>query len=162
MHFIAWMCHNLFSLSPVDGHLDFSPVFAITRKVAMYIYVQILLEYSFYSSRIITQEYDFWEMWLLYIYFYEKPQKCFQVYLYHFTFWPAMCESFNFFTSLPELGVATIFILDILIKFIVKSLWGFNLYSLMMNCVQHLFMCLFVIYTDLLQQNIWSCILPFW
>ena len=65
-----------------------------------------------------------------------------------------MCESFNFFTSLTEFGVATIFILDILIKFIVKPLWGFNLYSLMMNCVQHLFMCLFVIYTDLLQQNI--------
>ena len=67
MHFITCMCHNLFSRSPVDGHLDISLVFAITRKVAIYIYVQILLEYTFYSYRIITQEYDLWEMWLLYI-----------------------------------------------------------------------------------------------
>ena len=49
MYFTKWMCHNLFSHSPADRHLDFSPLFTITRKVAMHIYVQILLEYSFFS-----------------------------------------------------------------------------------------------------------------
>ena len=151
MYFTKWMCHNLFSHSPADGHLDFSPLFTITRKVAIHIYVQILLEYSFFSLQDNYLGVQFLgNMVVIYLVLWETRKMFFRVpvtfYILTSNVW--VIQLLYIFASI---WCCHYFYFRHPNKFIVKYLCGFNLYSLMMNCVQHLFMCLFVIYSDLLQ-----------
>ena len=75
----------------------------------------------------------------------KQLSNCFPEELYHFTFLPAMYESPSFSASLLAFGVVVTFYFSHSDRYIVIAHCGFNLHFLMVNDVEHLFMCLFVI-----------------
>ena len=138
------LCHTLVLLPSIFPSIY---IYIYIHIYAMYIYVYIhtYIHTYIYIHTCIHQEWNYWVIWQVNFYFFEKYLYCFPQWLHQFTF-PLTVYTCSFFsTSLPVFVICVLFDDSHCDRHEVNLIVILNCISLMTSNVKHLFMYLLVI-----------------
>ena len=156
LFFIVWMYHSLFIHSPIEGHLSCFQVLAIMNKAALNIHVQVLYGPKF--SDHLGIHHGLLNHLVRVCLICKKLPNCFPKWQYHSAFPPAMNESSCCSTSSPSFDGVSVFDFHHSNRCVVVSHIILTCNSLIMYDLEHLLICLFLIYMSSL---LW-CLSSLW